>query len=270
MPELPEVETTCQGIRPVIINQKIKQIIVRQAKLRWPVTPVVKKLKDLTVKAVTRRAKYILLKTEQGTFIIHLGMSGRLCLVKDQIPFKKHDHLDFLLNNRYVLRYTDPRRFGSVLWTTEDPLEHSLLANLGLEPLTLEFNANYLWAKCQGKSAVIKQTIMDQKIVVGVGNIYANEALYLAKISPLRAARTLTVAECSALVKAIKKILTKAIKQGGTTLKDFLGSDGRPGYFKQKLLVYGREGEVCLLCDKPLSHARIGQRSTVYCLDCQK
>ena len=269
MPELPEVETICQGIRPALIGQKIKQIVVRQPKLRWPVTPLVKKLQNLTIKSIERRAKYILLTTQQGTFIIHLGMSGRLCLVNKQIKFKKHDHIDFLLNQDYLLRYTDPRRFGSVLWLSGDPLTHHLLVDLGPEPLTEDFNADYLWAQCQRRTAVIKQVIMDQKMVVGVGNIYANEALYLAKISPLRVTRTITMPECIALVKAIKKILKQAIKQGGTTLKDFVKSDGKPGYFKQKLLVYGREGEICLSCKQLLSHSRIGQRSTVYCTVCQ-
>jgi formamidopyrimidine-DNA glycosylase len=269
LPELPEVETTCKGISP-IIGSKIKQIIIRQPKLRWPVPIALLQFKNLTVEKISRRAKYILIYTDHGVFIIHLGMSGRLCLIKQGLTAAKHDHVDFNLTNNRMLRYTDPRRFGSILWSNEDPLSHPLLCELGPEPLSRAFNGQYLFKITRTKTIAIKNTIMDQKIVVGVGNIYANEALYSAGISPIRKTHTLSLEECQALVKSIQKILKCAIIQGGTTLRDFLNADGKQGYFKQKLLVYGRQGELCFTCNKLLSSEKIGQRMTVYCRTCQK
>jgi len=269
MPELPEVETTCKGISP-IVGSKIKHIIIRQPKLRWPIPPALSEFKNLIVKKVSRRAKYILIHTDQGAFIIHLGMSGRLCLIKQGLTAAKHDHVDFILTNNRLLRYTDHRRFGSILWSDEDPLNHRLLCELGPEPLSRSFNGQYLFKITRTKKTAIKTTIMDQKIVVGVGNIYANEALYLAGISPIRKTQSLSLEECQALVKAIQKILKRAILQGGTTLRDFLSADGKRGYFKQKLQVYGRQGELCFSCTKILSSEKIGQRMTVYCRTCQK
>lgn len=268
MPELPEVETTCRGIQS-IIGCTLEHVIVRQKQLRWPVSQEIPSLKNIRILEVARRAKYILIYTTKGAFIIHLGMSGRLCVISNKLAPEKHDHLDFILNNGTLLRYTDPRRFGAVLWTKDEPLNFSLLAKLGPEPLSDAFNGQYLLQRAQNKKTTIKQLIMDQNIVVGIGNIYANEALFTANILPIRQSNTLTLAECKKLVLKIQTILKQAILQGGTTLRDFLSADGKPGYFSQKLFVYGREDEKCL-CGTPLNSIRVGQRATVYCPSCQK
>jgi formamidopyrimidine-DNA glycosylase len=270
VPELPEVETTCRGIQPAIKGRYIDQVIVRQKQLRWPVSSNISKLRKLKIIGVSRRAKYILLQTAVGSFIIHLGMSGRLGVINSDNPVQKHDHVDFKLDNETSLRYTDPRRFGFVLWTKNDPLDYSLLANLGPEPFSKTFSARYLFQCAQRKKISVKQLIMDQTIVVGVGNIYANEALFAAKLLPTRLAFTLSLSDCQRLVSCIQKILKQAIKQGGTTLRDFLSADGKPGYFVQKLLVYGREGEDCFSCNASLNEIRINQRTTVFCSVCQK
>ncbi len=280
MPELPEVEITCRGICPSIEGRILTKVTVRENRLRWPVPSDVMKLKEVKVDSVSRRAKYILIRilkgkntsnknARKGTLILHLGMSGRLTVLTNEKRPDKHDHVDFIFDNGMVLRYTDPRRFGSILWTTEDPNLHPLLAKLGPEPLSSDFSAQYLHQKSMHHKVMIKKLIMDQAIVVGVGNIYANEALFKAKISPLRIANTLSLAECKALVRAVKAVLEKAIEQGGTTLRDFLRPDGKLGYFVQKLSVYGREGESCPSCGEVLLAEKIGQRATVYCSNCQ-
>lgn len=269
MPELPEVETTCQGIKPVIVGGILNKVILHETRLRWPIPKCLEKLKNITIIDVTRRAKYILISTCSGTLIIHLGMSGRLNIVPKDTPLKKHDHAVFIFNTGMSLRYNDPRRFGAILWTSEDPNQHSLLKKLGPEPFAKEFQAKYLFNKSRKVKITIKQYIMDASIVVGVGNIYANEALFFAQISPLRKAHSLTLIECKSLVSSIREILKKAIIAGGTTLRDFLAPSGNPGYFSQELLVYGREGMACVNCSKILSSIRIGQRATVYCGICQ-
>jgi len=270
MPELPEVEATCQAIRPHIMKRKLTQVIVRQPKLRWAIPKALSEIKNTKIIDIQRRAKYILLTTSKGTIIIHLGMSGRLRVLKNNIPHQKHDHVDFIFNDGALMRYTDPRRFGSILFTTADPLRYPLLAKLGPEPFSESFNAKYLFEHTQRKNIAIKQLIMDQQVVAGVGNIYANEALFLAKLSPLRSSRLLMFDECQRLVEAIQEILKEAIRQGGTTLRDFLSPDGKPGYFVQKLFVYGRENKNCLGCHALLSIIQLGQRSTVFCKSCQK
>ncbi len=270
MPELPEVEITCQGIQTAVLGRKIRKILVRQPQLRWPVPDALLQLKNVNISDINRRAKYILLNVQQGTIIIHLGMSGRLCVFDQTTPNQKHDHVDFILDNGTLLRYTDPRRFGAVLWTTEDPLNYHLLSNLGPEPFSECFNSQYLFEWSKRKNVTLKQLIMDQQVVVGVGNIYANEALFAAKLSPLRLSTSLTKKECQQLVIMIQKILQQAILKGGTTLRDFLSPTGKQGYFIQELLVYGREGEDCLCCKEPLQSIRINQRSTVFCNACQK
>jgi formamidopyrimidine-DNA glycosylase len=270
MPELPEVETTCLGIRSKIEGKTIERIVIREGRLRWSVPPVIPTLKNLKILEVSRRAKYIFITTNQGTLIIHLGMSGRLSILESGAIPKKHDHIDFIFKHKVLLRYTDPRRFGAVLWTTENPKAHPLLARLGPEPLSKAFTADYLYQKAQKKSTMVKQLIMNQEIVVGVGNIYANEALFAAKLSPIRKCNTLTQVECKNLVKEIRLVLKKAIRQGGTTLRDFLTPDGKLGYFVQKLLVYGRDGDLCIECSTILTALRINQRSTFYCNFCQK
>jgi formamidopyrimidine-DNA glycosylase len=272
MPELPEVETTRRGIEPHLKAQTIAAVKIRQAKLRWPIpAALVKKLPQQTIHTITRRGKYLLIQTAIGTLIIHLGMSGSLRILTDnKTPPTKHDHFDIVLSNQACLRFNDPRRFGCILWTEADPLLHKLLKNLGPEPLTPKFNADYLYQYSRQRKVSIKLFIMNAAIVVGVGNIYANEALFLAGIAPERIAATLTVKQCELLITKIKFILAKAIKQGGTTLKNFSNSDGKPGYFKQHLNVYGRGGLPCIKCKTTLQEIRLGQRSTVFCSKCQK
>lgn len=271
MPELPEVETTCKGIAKHLTNKTIAKIIIRQPKLRWPIPSRLKQiLPQQKIISVKRRAKYILISTTSGTLILHLGMSGSLRIVKATTPFDKHDHFDLILTNGNCLRLHDPRRFGAVLWTTKPPLEHKLLCKLGPEPLTKNFNAEDLYKKSRKRKVTIKQFIMDAQVVVGVGNIYASEALFLAGIHPRKTADSINLTRYEKLVKAIKKVLTAAIKQGGTTLKDFTQSNGKPGYFQQQLNVYGRKDEPCLVCKKPISHCVLGQRATYYCTQCQK
>jgi formamidopyrimidine-DNA glycosylase len=270
MPELPEVETTCRGIQAAVMGRVIERVIVRNKQLRWPVPPIIAQLRDIKILKVSRRAKYILLQTNAGTFIIHLGMSGRLCVIESKLPAQKHDHIDFKLDNGKSLRYTDPRRFGAVLWTTEEPKDYALFEKLGPEPFSKKFTGKYLYEIVKRKKVAIKQLIMDQTHVVGVGNIYANEALFAAKILPTRIASSLTLGECQQLVFWIQKILKQAIAKGGTTLRDFLSLEGKPGYFVQKLFVYGREGQNCLTCNDILKETRIGQRSSVFCGVCQE
>lgn len=270
MPELPEVETTCRGIEPHIIGKTFQQVVVRQPQLRWPVTPgIAQALKGERVTAVGRRAKYLLLQSTGGTAIVHLGMSGSLRILTKLSPAGPHDHVDFLLSGSLALRYTDPRRFGSILWTNDDPLQHPLLETLGPEPLANSFSGDYLWKRARGRKAPVKNFIMDGKMVVGVGNIYASEALFRAGIHPGRQARRISLARYQSLVSHIKAVLGEAITQGGTTLRDFVDSDGQPGYFSQSLQVYGRAGEPCNRCSAAIKSRVIGQRNTFFCTRCQ-
>lgn len=270
MPELPEVETTRRGIEPHLKGERITEIVVRQSKLRWPVPRgLTRLLSGMVIESVNRRAKYLLLKTAKGHLILHLGMSGSLRLVDKGEPVGKHDHIDILLSSGKALRLTDPRRFGALLFTRDNPAAHELIAHLGPEPLSNDFSANLLFEKSRGRKVSIKQFIMDSKIVVGVGNIYASEALFLAGIHPGREAGKISQARYARLVEAIKTVLSAAIAQGGTTLRDFVGGDGKPGYFAQQLNVYGREGESCPACGRAIRQLRLGQRSTFYCGRCQ-
>lgn len=271
MPELPEVETTRRGIAPHIEQQTIRSVTLRHHQLRWPIPEDLPTfLPKQRVESVERRGKYLLLRCTKGTLIWHLGMSGSLRLVKPEEPDKLHDHIDILLNNDWILRYHDPRRFGALLWTEEDPLQHDLIKHLGPEPLEEAFTADYLFQRSRKKQQAVKTWLMDSKVVVGVGNIYANEALFDAGIRPTKAAGKLTKAACERLHEAVRRILASAIEQGGTTLRDFVGGDGKPGYFAQTLKVYGRGGEPCVVCGRTLKEERLGQRSTVYCRACQK
>lgn len=239
MPELPEVETSRRGIEPHLVGATILHAVVRNGRLRWPVSEEIYRLSDQPVLSVQRRAKYLLLELPEGWIIIHLGMSGSLRILPEELP-EKHDHVDLVMSNGKVLRYTDPRRFGAWLWTKE--LEgHNVLAHLGPEPLSDDFNGEYLHQKCAKKKTAIKPWLMDNKLVVGVGNIYASESLFAAGIHPDRLASSLSLAECELLARVIKAVLLRSIEQGGTTLKDFLQSDGKPGYFAQELQVYGRK-----------------------------
>lgn len=271
MPELPEVETTKRGISPHIVGKKVSQVVVRNPNLRWSV-PV--ELPDLIqgkkLLDISRRAKYLLLKFSNGTVIWHLGMSGNLRIVSGKQEVKKHDHVDVVFSQSCILRFNDPRRFGCVLWAGDACEEHVLLKGLGPEPLDEGFDAGYLFACSRRSSKPVKTWIMDGKVVVGVGNIYANEALFAAGIHPNRKANKLSLKQCEVLVAQIKSILNYAINRGGTTLRDFVGGDGKPGYFSQELKVYGRGREPCLSCGKFLTEKVLGQRATVYCTACQK
>lgn len=270
MPELPEVETTRSGIAPHLMQQIINKIIIRNNKLRWPITAGLQKhMTGQAINEVARRGKYLLLHCDNGSLIIHLGMSGSLRVLPKNNNAKKHDHVDIILENDVCLRFTDPRRFGCMLWTQKNPLLHSLLKDLGPEPLSKTFTHDYLFKQSRTRNVPIKTFIMDGKIVVGVGNIYANEALFQAGIHPQSAAKNISVEQCKKLVTAIKQILKAAIKQGGTTLRDFTASDGKPGYFKQQLQVYGRGGLSCVKCKTILEEIRLGQRATVFCPRCQ-
>jgi formamidopyrimidine-DNA glycosylase len=270
MPELPEVETVRAGLAPVTIGQIITNIIIRQEKLRYPIPENLPQLLHKQhIKNIERRSKYLLVTTSHGTLIIHLGMSGCLCLVDSDTTIAKHDHVDFIFKNGTCLRYNDPRRFGLILWTDQDPHQHKLLSKLGPEPLTAAFSSKYLFTQTQKRKIGIKQLIMDSHAVVGVGNIYANEALFKAGIHPLTICHQLELTQIQTLTKEIKKILRRAIKQGGTTLKDFKNSEGKPGYFQQTLLVYGRKNQPCKTCSAPLEEIRISGRSSVFCPHCQ-
>jgi formamidopyrimidine-DNA glycosylase len=270
MPELPEVETSCRGIAPHLLQQTIVDLIVRQARLRWPIAPDLPQLLiGQQIINVSRRAKYILLETTRGTLLLHLGMSGSLRILPHATTVLKHDHVDLMLSNGLCLRLNDPRRFGAMLWTEQHPDLHPLLASLGPEPLSYQFDPQYLYSKARRKNTPTKLFIMDSKIVVGVGNIYANEALFLAGISPQLPASQLTEEQCQTLVTTIQQVLRQAIELGGTTLRNFVSSDGRPGYFKQRLFVYGRGGQACKQCSGILEEMRLGQRSTVFCPSCQ-
>lgn len=269
MPELPEVEVTRQGITPYLVEQTVIDLVVRNPSLRWPVPAIAKQIIGQVIRQVRRRAKYLLIDTDAGTSIVHLGMSGSLRILPHNTPVDKHDHIDLVLANGYILRFNDPRRFGAWLWSELPEEAHPLFTKLGPEPLTNAFNVNQLAEALAGKKKAIKLCLMDNHIVVGVGNIYANEALFSAGIHPEAQAGNIDIARLALLVTEVKKVLTHAIKQGGTTLKDFTNADGKPGYFAQKLHVYGRGGETCTLCGNILSEIRLGQRTTVFCGICQ-
>jgi formamidopyrimidine-DNA glycosylase len=271
LPELPEVETTRRGIAPHVEGKRVKAVLVRDSRLRWPIpATLAEELPGQKIDAIERRAKYLLLRTQSGTLLAHLGMSGSFRIVNAAEPLRKHDHVDIVLADNKVLRFHDPRRFGCLLWVKGAVDEHPLLAGLGPEPLSDELTADYLFARSRKRSAPVKSFIMDQRIVVGVGNIYANEALFGAGISPRRKSGSVTRAQFEALVAEIKAVLARSIKSGGTTLRDFVGGDGKPGYFIQHLNVYGRGGEACLTCRSTLREFRQGQRTTVYCPKCQR
>jgi formamidopyrimidine-DNA glycosylase len=261
VPELPEVETTRRGIAPHISGQIVSKVIIRQSRLRWPVPARLKSLlPGQTISEVTRRGKYLLLHTDIGTVILHLGMSGSLRLLDTTTPAEKHDHVDIVFSNGMALRLRDPRRFGAVLWTSASPAKHPLLSTLGPEPLTNEFNVDYLFSRARKRRVSVKEFIMDSKVVVGVGNIYASESLYLAGIRPTIAAGRITKNRYQQLVTAIKQVLTLAIRSGGTTLRDF----------QQQLNVYDRAGEPCHRCGTAIRHIQQGQRSSYYCPHCQQ
>ncbi|WEJ62403.1 bifunctional DNA-formamidopyrimidine glycosylase/DNA-(apurinic or apyrimidinic site) lyase [Thiomicrorhabdus lithotrophica] len=274
MPELPEVETTRKGITPKADQQVIKAFVVRNASLRWPVDLTLKQtLPGLVIQSIGRRGKYLLLKTELGTLLIHLGMSGNLRVLPANTPPLKHDHVDIVLENGYLVRLNDPRRFGSVLWhpASEGSVEtHKLLAKLAPEPLSDEFNEQYFYEKTRNRKVAIKTLVMNSAVAVGAGNIYANESLFMSKIHPQTIASKLTKKQCELLVRNIKTVLEAAIEQGGTTLKDFMSPDGKPGYFVQKLNVYDQGGKPCTVCGTTIERIILNQRASYFCPKCQK
>ena len=270
MPELPEVETTRRGLAPHCTGQRVLAAVVRNPRLRWPVPDdLSERVAGQTIIDISRRGKYLIVKLSHGALILHLGMSGSLRVLDSATPAGVHDHVDLILANQTCIRLRDPRRFGAVLWTESDAARHPLLASLGPEPLSDTFDGAYLHRISRGRSAAIKQFVMDSHHVVGVGNIYANEALFSAGIRPGTAAGRLSKIRCTALVLAIRQTLARAIEAGGSTLRDFVNSAGEPGYFQQQYKVYGRSGEPCRVCGQLIRLRRQGQRSTFYCATCQ-
>ncbi|MBT8060888.1 MAG: bifunctional DNA-formamidopyrimidine glycosylase/DNA-(apurinic or apyrimidinic site) lyase [Gammaproteobacteria bacterium] len=274
MPELPEVETTLRGIEPALLGHRIDHVIVRNPALRWPVDSTVNQAAGLRVARCWRRAKYLLIELRAtppgGGLLFHLGMSGSLRICPADDAPRKHDHVDLVLDDGRCLRFNDPRRFGAFQWWDAPAEKHELLAQLGPEPFSEEFSGQYLWRRSRGRKAAVKNFIMDGRIVVGVGNIYASEALFMAGIHPSRAAGRVSAVRYEALCAAIRDVLQRAIRHGGTTLRDFLNSSGNPGYFAQELLVYERAEKPCLQCGTPVRRKVIGQRSSYYCPSCQR
>lgn len=271
MPELPEVETTRRGLTRWLVGRKVRRVEVREPRLRWPVEPELAGiLRRRQLLALERRAKYLLFRFRHGTLIGHLGMSGSMRIAPPCEELRKHDHVRIDFGEERELRYHDPRRFGFLLWTEQDPLLHPRLCKLGPEPLEEEFDGSYLAARAQGRRLAVKAFVMDPQIVVGVGNIYASEALHRAGVRPSRAAGRIASARWDRLANEIRAVLSEAIQDGGTTLRDFLGSDGEPGYFVQNLRVYDRAGEPCLGCGRKIQRSVIGQRATYFCSGCQR
>jgi formamidopyrimidine-DNA glycosylase len=270
VPELPEVETTRRGLAPYLLGRVIQSVEVRNARLRWPVSnTLADELRAQRISAVERRAKYLLLKLVRGTLIWHLGMSGSLRILPVGTAALKHDHIDMTLDSGQLLRFNDPRRFGCCLYTTDSVEQHPLLRALAPEPFDDAFNAGYLYQVTRRRRVAIKQLLLNGRLITGVGNIYASEALFRARIRPRRAARSLKHEECQRLCRAIRAVLQNAIRDGGTTLRDYVNVDGDPGYFRQKLYVYERAGKPCRVCKSPIRHFAQGQRSTYYCAQCQ-
>ena len=269
MPELPEVETTRRGIEPHVVGQRIERIILRHDHLRWPISSEVRDLESHRIIDLSRRGKYLLMHLDCGHLIWHLGMSGSLRVLPVGAPAEKHEHVEMQFGNAQALKFRDPRRFGALLYTPADPLQHRLIRTLGPEPLGDGFTADYLYARCRKRQASIKTVLMNSQVVVGVGNIYASEALYLAGIRPSRAAGRISKVRIGKLVDAVKLTLQKAIRAGGTTLQDFTQADGNPGYFRHELQVYGNRGS-CPRCGEPIRQIVLGQRASYYCPSCQR
>ena len=271
MPELPEVETALRGLMPHLLGREIRTLMVRERRLRLPVAEGMEaKVANNTISGMRRRGKYLLLELEDGVLLLHLGMSGGLRILPATSPPGKHDHLDLILENGQCLRMRDPRRFGLFLWTEYPPDDHPLLRNLGPEPLDDGFDGDYLFTRSRGRRQAIKPFIMDPKVVVGVGNIYASESLFLAGIRPDSPAGSVMEHGYNQLASSIRTVLSDSITSGGTSLRDFVGEDGHPGYFARQLRVYGRVGKSCLICETPIQQERIGQRSSFFCPKCQK
>jgi formamidopyrimidine-DNA glycosylase len=271
LPELPEVETTRRGLDPHAHGQRIEALKLYDRRLRWPIAPSLpRELAGQRILATGRRAKYLLLHLESGTLILHLGMSGNLRVLPAAAPRLAHDHFDLVLGSGTALRFNDPRRFGSLHFTRGDPQRHRLLAHLAPEPFAREFDGDYVWRITRRRRLAVKQLLMNSRLVVGVGNIYASEALFRARLRPGRAARSLSRADCARLARAVRAVLSQAIRAGGTTLRDYLRADGSPGHFRQRLYVYERAGRPCRRCGTAVRSITQGQRSTYYCPSCQK
>lgn len=270
MPELPEVETTLRGVSPYLVGRVVREVIVRDKRLRWPIPDSIHELEGQRIKAGTRRGKYMLFESAKGTLLLHLGMSGSLRIADPETPWKKHDHLALTTDRGKQIRLHDPRRFGAALFIEGDPQSHPLLCDLGPEPLSDDFTTAYLHSRCKQRSAPIKAVIMDSHVVVGVGNIYACEALFMAGIHPDKAACKVSKPRLTKLVTAIREVLAASIEMGGTTLRDFVNEKGEPGYFKQTLRAYDREGEPCLTCGIKVKRVVMSNRSTFYCPKCQR
>jgi formamidopyrimidine-DNA glycosylase len=270
MPELPEVETTRRGIAARVLGQVVRAVVVRQPRLRWPIPrSLSRELPGQTIDSVTRRGKYLLLGTRGGSVILHLGMSGSLRIVSQATAPEKHDHVDLLLANGECLRLRDPRRFGAVLWTRRDPARHKLLLNLGPDPLTADFSGEHLYRRSRGRARAIRDFLIDGREVAGIGNIYANEALFEAGIDPRRAVGQISRRRYDQLALAVRATLKRGIARGGATLRDFRGSDGRAGYFQLSVNVYGRAGEPCRVCGRRLRAQALGGRRVFFCTRCQ-
>jgi formamidopyrimidine-DNA glycosylase len=271
MPELPEVETTRRGIAPSLEGSRVRALVVRERRLRWPVPRGLEaSLADAVIERVDRRGKYLLLTTARGTALVHLGMSGSMRVLRADAPPGKHDHYDIVLESGDCVRFHDPRKFGSLLWTTAAPESHPLLKGLGPEPLGSGFTGEYLWRRARGRRVAIKIFLMNAAVVVGVGNIYASESLHRAGINPRRAAGRVSREGMDRLAAAVREVLEEAVTVGGTTLRDFHDGDGKPGYFRGELRVYDRAGEPCRACGTPIRQFTQGQRSTWYCPACQR
>jgi formamidopyrimidine-DNA glycosylase len=271
MPELPEVETTRRGIAPHVTGRRIVKIDVYDRRLRWPVpADLEKRLRGATIDRVERRSKYLLFRMGEGTLLVHLGMTGTLRILHDAPLRAPHDHVDIALDDGTLLRYRDPRRFGAMLWLASTAASHPLLAALGPEPFDDAFDADYLWRTTRNRRAAIKLVLMDNHVVTGVGNIYANEALFRAGLRPSTPAHRLSRPRLARLVDAVRAVLTAAIAKGGSTLRDYVGSDGESGYFQLEYFVYGRAGEACRVCGRAIRQTRIGQRSSFHCVACQR
>jgi formamidopyrimidine-DNA glycosylase len=270
MPELPEVETTLRGIGPVLSGRVIAQVVIRNPSLRWPVPREIVHAEGQRVAECRRRAKYLIIELEQGGLMVHLGMSGSLRICSPGDPPRRHDHFDLVTDRGSCIRFNDPRRFGALLWYDAHPEQHELLRHLGPEPLSAQFSGDYLWQRSRGRRAAVKNFIMDGRVVVGVGNIYASEALFMSGIHPARPAGRIARTRYRALASAIRDVLARAIRRGGTTLRDFVNSQGNPGYFALELLAYEREGLPCTRCRSIIRRRVIGQRSSYYCPRCQR
>jgi len=271
LPELPEVETTRRGIEPHAVGRKIVRLAVHEPRLRWPVAKDMPRLvKGQRILATGRRAKYLLFELDSGTLLLHLGMSGSLRVLPTATARIAHDHVDLVLDSGQSLRFNDPRRFGSLHYTSDPVHEHPLLARLAPEPFDKRFNTDYLFSITRRRRVAIKQLLMNSQLVVGVGNIYASEALFRARIRPRRQARSLSRIEAARLVRAVRTVLKAAIRLGGTTLRDYVGAEGEAGYFSQKLFVYERANQACRVCRTKVRHLNQGQRSSYYCPTCQK